>query len=150
MQISHLLTFITLLALVAPLPEPVYTIHYIKSYRKDLVQNNFGCGKSIVYGTYLYPIGEVDALYALMNSHVYGFSANCNRPATYIKMFGDAQDYAQLVKADSNRLNSLAQIGNRNRATIIVDWKYLPEGQQREAAFNSLVDIVSHLKKSGH
>ena len=116
MQISHLLTFITLLALAAPLPDPVYTIHYIRSYRKDLVQNNFGCGKSIVYGTYLYPIGEVDALYALMNSHVYGFSANCNRPATYIKMFGDAQDYAQLMKADSNRIEQSCTNWNQKQS----------------------------------
>ena len=44
-------------------------------------------------------MGPVDALYALMNPHIYGFSANCQRPRTYLKIFGDAQDYS---KVDSN------------------------------------------------
>ena len=45
------LAFLTTLAL--SLPPPVYTIHYVRNYRIDQVQNNFGCGKSIVFGTYL-------------------------------------------------------------------------------------------------
>lgn len=76
------------------LPEPVYTVHYVRSYRRDLVDSYFGCGKAIVYGTFLYPMGTVDALYALMNPHVYGINANCQRKDTYVKLFGEAQDYA--------------------------------------------------------
>ena len=84
-------TILILLALTLSahaLPDPVYTIHYVKSYRRDLIENNFGCGKSIVYGTYLHNLGAVDALYALTNSNIYGFNANCQRKDTYMKIFG--------------------------------------------------------------
>ncbi len=85
---SLLLLLSALVAVALTLPEPIYTIHYLRSYRRDLVDGYFGCGKAIVYGTYLHPLGAVDALYALMNPHVYGINANCQRKDTYIKIFG--------------------------------------------------------------
>lgn len=89
---THHCTILATLALIfssaAALPEPTYTIHYVRSYRRDLVEANFGCGKSVVYGTYLYPLGTVDALYALTNSYIYGFNAGCQRKDTYAKIFG--------------------------------------------------------------
>jgi hypothetical protein len=86
---SHaLLLILAFTAITVAIPEPTYTIHYVRSYRQDLIESYFGCGKSIVYGTYLHPLGLVDALYALSNSHVYGFNANCQRKDTYIKLFG--------------------------------------------------------------
>lgn len=48
--------------------ETVYTVHYLRSYREDVVENNFGCSQSILYGTYEFPSGTVDALYVLTNS----------------------------------------------------------------------------------
>ena len=116
-----------LLALTSSLPNPVYSIHYLKSYRGDLVSNNFGCGKSIAYGTYVYPLGPVDALYALINSHVYGFSSNCQRPATYVKLFGDAQDYDILLKDTAAVVNHMTQTLRRvPTKNVIIDWKYMP------------------------
>ena len=38
----------------------------------------------------------VDAAFKLANPNIYGFKAGCPRPATYVKVFGDAQDYALL------------------------------------------------------
>lgn len=76
---------------------PVYTIHYVKSYLNTNIAGNFGCGKSIAYGTYLHPMGLVDAAYKLSNPHMYGFNANCPRTETFIKIFGDAQDYSLLL-----------------------------------------------------
>ena len=111
------------------LPDPVYTIHYVRNYRKDLIRNNFGCGKSIVFGTYLYPIGAVDALYGLLSPHEFGFSSECGRPATYIKLFGDAQNYSKLLKFDGQVLRSISQTVDRTRAQTIIDWKYMPENE---------------------
>lgn len=84
---------LALLALAYALNEPTYTVHYLRNYRRDAVENNFGCGKSIVYGTYIHPMGLVDALFALSNSNIYGFNSNCQRKDTYMKIFGEAQDY---------------------------------------------------------
>ena len=113
-------TFALLTCLSLTLPNPVYTIHYVRSYRKDLVRNNFGCGKSVVFGTYLYPIGAVDALHGLLNPHEFGFSAECGRPATYIKLFGDAQNYTKLLKLDGQILRSMSQVLDRTRAQTII------------------------------
>lgn len=99
------------------LPDPVYTIHYLRSYRHDLVQNNLGCGKSVVYGVYLYPLGAVDALYAHMNGHTVGISTNCNHPATYMKLFGDAQDYSKIEPSMYSQIDSTI---SRARATPII------------------------------
>jgi len=84
---------LTLFIISFSIPEPTYTIHYLRSYRADQVERNFGCGQSIVYGTFLYPMGPVDALYTLLNSNMYGFNANCQRKDTYVKIFGTAQNY---------------------------------------------------------
>lgn len=89
----QLAIFVGIAVVCSALTEPTYTIHYVRSYRRDLIESYFGCGKSVVYGTYLYPMGLVDALFALSNSHIYGFNANCQRKDTYIKLFGEAQDY---------------------------------------------------------
>jgi len=109
------------------LPEPVYTVHYVRSYRRDVVENNFGCGKAVAYGTYLYPLGPVDALYALMNGHIYGFNANCQRKDTYLKLFGEAQDYQQLVTLGAQTGATVeAGIGRTGVKKVIIEWKYLP------------------------
>jgi len=131
MKYSHLLAILVInVSLALALPEPVYTIHYVRSYRGDQIQDNFGCGKSVVYGTYLHPMGPVDALYALMNSHIYGFQANCQRPKTYIKIFGDDQDYSKLD--DPNVGDQIGQILSRvSSKNLIIDWKYLPASNLR-------------------
>jgi hypothetical protein len=56
--------------------ETVYTVHYLRSYREDVIESNFGCSKSILYGTYEYPNGAVDALYVLTNS-LFEFNTQC-------------------------------------------------------------------------
>ena len=122
----YFITLALIVSLAYPSPEPVYTIHYLRSYRNDLLQTNFGCGKSIVFGTYLYPLGPVDALYVLINGHQVGVSSSCNRPATYIKLFGDAQDYSKIGPSMYNQLDSVI-----NRGTVIIDWKHMLDGPAR-------------------
>jgi len=143
--------YLAILALIATLatalPDPVYTIHYLRSYRNDLLQNNFGCGKSVVYGTYLYPIGPVDALYALMSGHSIGVSVSgCQRPATYMKLFGDAQDYSKIQPA---MYSAMTNALNRARGTVIIDWKYMSDGPEREKAFGTLQNLINHFKGKG-
>lgn len=133
------------------LPEPVYTVHYVRSYRRDLVDSYFGCGKAIVYGTFLHPMGAVDALYALMNPHVYGINANCQRKDTYIKLFGEAQDYAELIKLGEQMHtlieNAVGRLGSRK---AVLEWKYLPkEADKQEQAKKALGSLVSGLKSKG-
>lgn len=150
---NKVLLFILLLGTIIALREPVFTIHYLRSYRPDLIQKNFGCEKSIVYGTYLYPMGPVDALYALLNPHTYsGLNANCHRSETYIKLFGDDQEYEQLMgnPADvvKNIYNKIGRLSARQK--VIVDWKYLPEsGELRTKGRNVLEDIVVGLRNNG-
>lgn len=140
----YLVTIALIATLAYTLPDPVYTIHYLRSYRNDLVQNNLGCGKSVVFGTYLYPLGPVDALYALINGHSVGVpGANCNRPATYIKLFGDAQDYS---KIEPSMYASLTSTITRTRGTAIIDWKYMSDGPAREKAFVTLQNLITHLR----
>lgn len=135
------------LALASAAPEPTYTIHYLRSYRKDLVDANFGCGKSIVYGTYLYPLGIVDGLYALSNGHIYGINSQCQRKDTYVKLFGEAQDFPLLVSKGSAIIDEVAGAINRaGTRKIIIDWKYLPEASKRIEARNALETLVRGLK----
>lgn len=151
MRYTHLLALVALIAAyTTALPEPVYTIHYLRSYRNDLIQNYYGCSKAIVYGVYLYPMGPVDAMFALMNPHIYGFGSNCQRKATYLKLFGDAQDYSKLLDINESIMNQISQTLNRaNTKSIIIDWKYLPEGSLREKARKTLEDITNSLKNKG-
>lgn len=90
---NYLTLGIMIVVLGVALPEPTYTVHYVRNYRRDQIENNFGCGKAVVYGTYLHPLGVVDALYALSSGHIYGFNGNCQRKDTYVKLFGEAQDF---------------------------------------------------------
>jgi hypothetical protein len=146
------LLLLAALALLAhALPEPIYTLHYVRSYRRDLVESYFGCGKSVVYGTYLYPLGPVDALYALMNSHVYGFNANCQRKDTYLKLFGAAQDYAQLIGLGGQIVSTVeAAVGRTGIKKLVIDWKYLPEeAGKREEGQKVLVELTAGLQVRG-
>ena len=124
------------------LPDPVYTIHYVRSYRRDWLEKNFGCGKSVVFGTYLYPLGPVDALYGVINTHQLGLSG-CSRPATYVKLFGDAQDYSKILNIDGQIIRNIGQTLDRIRGETIIDWKYMPEDEdERYLAFQSLKKIA--------
>lgn len=151
MRYTHLLALLAALAACTlALPEPVYTVHYLRTYRHDLIQKYFGCGKAIVYGVYLYPMGPVDAMYALMNPHIYGFSSNCQRKETFLKLFGDAQDYSKIIEINDSILNQISQnLIRASTKTIIVDWKYLPEGTLREKARKTLEAIAIYLKNRG-
>ena len=90
------------------------------------VKDAFGCGKSIVYGTYLYPLGLVDALYMLSNSQMYGIGG-CQRPRTFMKIFGDAQDYAEIMNVGNVVDRVVGQIARVSVKEIVVDWEYFPE-----------------------
>jgi hypothetical protein len=142
-----LLSFITL---ASTLPDPIYTLHYVKSYRRDVVDNNFGCGKSMVYGTYIHPLGAVDGLYTLMNSHIYGFNGVCQRKDTYIKIFGEAQDFSQLTTQTNVIVDQINGAINRiPTKKLIIDWKYLPEESKREDARRALQEIATGLQTKG-
>ena len=133
------------------LPDPVYTIHYLRNYRSDMVENNFGCRKSIVFGTYIYPLGPVDAVYGLINSHQFGLSRACQRPASYIKLFGEAQDYKKITNANSKITDSISQSLVQVKMPLIVDWKYMPADEdERERAFQDLKNILTGLGQKGH
>jgi hypothetical protein len=119
---------LSLLVVSLAIVEPTYTIHYLKSYRSDLVEKNFGCGQSIVYGTYLFPMGPVDALYTLLNANMYGFNGQCQRKDTYIKLFGSAQNYDLLMDPNPSIVDMIANAVSRsNTKKVIIDWKHLPE-----------------------
>lgn len=136
----------TLAVFVSPFPDPTYTIHYLRSYRRDVIEQNFGCGHSVVYGTYLHPMGLVDALYMLANSHVYNFNSNCQRKHTFVKLFGWAQDYEQLstntAQVAEVIANSLNRVGSRE---IIIDWKYPANGGDK--GFKLLEELATGLQK---
>lgn len=152
MRYLYLLFLIGALVLgTSALPDPVYTIHYVRSYRNDLIPNNFGCQKSVVYGVYLYPLGPVDALYALMNSQIYGFSSGCQRKLTYIKLFGDAQDYSKLMDINESIISQIIQSLTRGGArAVIINWKHFPEGALLEKSRKALEDITKSLKNAGY
>lgn len=131
MNCLSLLVICILFSIAFSLPDPVYTIHYLKTFRRDLIEGSFGCGNAIVYGTYLYPKGLVDALYMLASPHVYGFNSRCQRKETYVKVLGADQDYSKL-SAFGNIENQMHDEISRVSATnIIIDWKYLPEESKR-------------------
>jgi hypothetical protein len=147
---SPLIVVIALICVFATaIPEPVYTIHYVRNYRRDQASDNFGCGKAVVFGTYLHPTGAVDALYTLINANVYNLSLNCPRKSSYMKLFGDAQDYSKLMQTYTQNLNGISTTASRARVDIIIDWKYLPEGEEREKAFRVLGDIIQNFASKG-
>jgi len=93
-------------------------------------------------------MGPIDALYALMNPHIYGFSANCQRERTFVKIFGDAQDYTLLT--DVNIVDQIGSVLSRIFVrNVIVEWKYLPEPSQRESGMKSLESTINSLKNRG-
>ena len=151
MKYSLILVVFALSALAAlSLPDPVYTIHYVKSYRRDWLDKNFGCGKSIVFGTYVYPLGPVDALYGVINIHQLGLPG-CSRPATYVKLFGDAQDYSKILNLDTQIIRNISQSLDRVRGETIIDWKFMPDDEdERYLAFRSLKNIAEKLEEKGH
>ena len=68
-----------------------------------------------------------------MNSHTYGFNSGCRRKSTYVKLFGDAQNYEKLFNAPGNVVDQIVNLLNRaGTRNLILDWKYLPEGTLRE------------------
>ncbi len=145
-----IILLLTIIIFTHAVPEPIYNLHYIKSFRGDQVNKNFGCGKSIVYGTYLYPMGPLDGLYMLLNSYTYGFNGNCQRNRTFIKLFGHAQDYQEIIK-DNNAADSInQQIARANIKDLIIDWSYLPEESSRVKARDTLQKLVEEFKKKGY
>jgi hypothetical protein len=82
----------------------VYSVNYLKSFRKDTFEKYAGCSKSIAYGTYIYPKGIVDALYMLANPNIYGLNFQCNRVDTYLKLFGSAQDFDLLLRIEGKQI----------------------------------------------
>jgi hypothetical protein len=68
-----------------------------------------------------------------MNSHTYGFNSGCQRKSTYVKLFGDAQNYEKLFSSAGNVVDQIVNLINRaGTRNIIMDWKYMPEGSLRE------------------
>ena len=145
---NYLALGLLLMTLGLALPEPTYTVHYVRNYRRDQIENNFGCGKAVVYGTYLHPMGVVDALYALSSGHIYGFNGNCQRKDTYVKLFGEAQDFEKLTQQTSNVIEQIANtLGRLPTRKVIIDWKYLPEEGKREEARKLLEQIAMGLQQ---
>ena len=148
MKYGLLLTALALSAYLSlSLQDPVYTIHYVKNYRNDKLQDNFGCKKSVVFGSYTYPLGLIDAAYGLINYHQFGFSVACQRPMQYIKIFGEAQDYKQLTNVNDQQIKKIGLNLQIVNIPIIVDWKYMPAAEEeRERAFQDLKRILMGLQ----
>lgn len=148
----HLLLLVlpALLPLVLALPDPVYTLHYLKHYLREQVEKSFGCGKAIVYGTYIHPMGPVDGLYGLLNGNMFGFNSRCQRPDTYVKIFGNAQNYELLVEGSNSVLDQIVNAISRSSVRkVIVEWKYLPEEGKRDKAREFLQRLVSDMEARG-
>ena len=152
MKYCLILAVLTLSAyLGSGLPDPVYTIHYLRNYRSDMMNSNAGCSKSVVFGTYIHPLGPVDAVYGLLNSQQFNIPKSCQRPASYIKIFGEAQDYKQIINVNEQLINTISQNLNRVKMPLVVDWKYMPEAEEeREKAFQALKNILMGLGQKGH
>lgn len=126
-----LLILILIQTIMSASDDFIYTIRYLKSYDRLKVSNFMGCQyKNIVYGNYIYPQGPVDALYVYLNPNMYNFYITCSNNV-FAKIFGTAQDYELLFKADPKILanNILKSI---NADNYIIDWKYSPEKDFRK------------------
>ena len=65
----------------------------------------------------------------------------------YIKIFGEAQDYKQLINVNNQQINKIGLNLQVVNMPIIVDWKYMPKAEdERERAFQDLKDILMGLQ----
>ena len=65
----------------------------------------------------------------------------------YIKIFGEAQDYKQLMNVNSQQINKIGLNLQVVNIPIIVDWKYMPAAEEeRERAFQDLKRIIMGLQ----
>jgi hypothetical protein len=125
-----ILPFILTLILCVSNPDQnfAYSINYVKSFRPDLISKFIGCEeKSVVYGSYLYPSGPMDALYIYLFPGTYAARFNCPQRDLYVKLFGTAQNYEELLATDPSVVSDkvIREI-NRMITNYIIDWKYLP------------------------
>ncbi len=70
----------------------------------------------------------------MLNPGTYNMGSNCRPSNTYVKIFGTAQNYEDLIKSDpGNVANSISGTVNRLSNKIIVDWKYPLTGQIQQS-----------------
>lgn len=106
----------------------VYSIHYVQSFRSDVIQHNIGCEDAVAYGVYVYPNGAIDAMHMLLNGNVYGFSQMCRKKDTYYKLFGTQQDYDELFRKSATIVKEhlIGAINRGGAQALIIDWKAEP------------------------
>lgn len=86
-----------------------------------------GCkqNSTIIYGNYLFPKGEKDALYVYLNQGIYQTRLSCSNQNYFVKLFGTEQDYSLLFAADPTFVaNQVKRSLGRLNPTYVVSWKY--------------------------
>ena len=85
---------------------------------------NLGCNySSIAYATYTHPMGIKDALYVHLNQGTYQSYNNCPFKHLYAKLFGQYQNYDELLKNDPTTVaDRVKQTLGKTNANYIVDW----------------------------
>ena len=82
-----------------------------------------GCGHNVIYGTYLYPQENRDALHFYLSPyHFGGTGLNCKFKWMFARAFGTAQDY-EILKSPEIVAKSIKDNVEIRFKDIIVDWK---------------------------
>ena len=105
------------------LSKAVFSIPYTTSFRTDKLNQAMGCGHNVIYGTYLYPQENRDALHFYLSPyHFGGTGLNCKFKWMFARAFGTAQDY-EILKSPEIVAKSIKDNVEIRFKDIIVDWK---------------------------
>lgn len=108
---------------VTQLSKAVFTIPYTTTFRKDKLNEAMGCGHNVIYGTYLYPQENRDALHFYLNPyHFGGTGLTCKFKWMFVKAFGTGQNY-DMLKSPEIVAKSIKDNIETKFKDVIVEWK---------------------------